>query len=95
MSQPLTCAHSGTREELQTELLRLTNRLAKLSAGESRVAAVRVDRAADPQGNLLSTMLEWRRQRLNALAAEVRRLRSRLERMVPFSTLGLRGTAVS
>ena len=59
---------------MRDELARLQARLYMLTADDAKVAAVQPDVIADPEGRTLSLLLEWRRQRLHAISAEIDRL---------------------
>lgn len=95
--------YAGAPHQLQDEVTRLSERLAQLTAGEASVAAVSVDTAADPQRTFLATMLEWRRQRLQTLQAEIERLKGLLVKAgMPYAepaggaaTVGSAGVAVA
>lgn len=84
-------ARPGTPAQVKTEIERLSARLKMLHGGEAAVAAVKPDPAADPTGERLSAMLEWRRQRKAAISAEISRLERQLARLE--AAQGLWGTA--
>lgn len=75
-----TGAAAGTVAELRTETERLTARLKVLHDGDAAVATIKPDKS-DPSGYRLSNMLEWRRQRKAAIAAEIARLEKQAARL--------------
>jgi uncharacterized small protein (DUF1192 family) len=71
---------AGTTAELREEIKRLTARLKVLHDGDAAVSDIKPDKS-DSSGYRLLNMLEWRRQRKSALAAEISRLEKQAARL--------------
>ncbi|WIA24040.1 hypothetical protein OEZ85_013658 [Tetradesmus obliquus] len=71
--QPLPHKFTGTAQDIQAEVQRLSERLQALRAGDAAVAGIKVH-SDDPGGKMLPMLLEWRQQRLHAIKLELQRL---------------------
>lgn len=68
------CCCTGNLSATWAEIDRLASILNHLENGNAAAAAVQPDELADPGGRYLSMLNEWRRQRIAAVHAEIRRL---------------------
>lgn len=77
---PTPCVPAGTAQDVETEVQRLSTRLAALKARDAAAASIETH-SDDPGGRILAMLLEWRQQRLRAIELEMQRLAALREEM--------------